>query len=167
MKANEKLIIGTIALFAGLVGGVLSRWILPKTTETVQQVAAKEFLVIDKKSNGYAILGIDNGEPKLKFYGTDNKVRGYLGIQGDEPRLSLDRKDGSSAWITPNDESPGWNFTLLKSLGEGQGVYMSMLTSDDITIYQSKLGSVQVGNINGKLSLNIEDAGNKTIWKTP
>jgi hypothetical protein len=33
MKANEKLIIGAIAVFAGLIGGVLSRCVLPKIGE--------------------------------------------------------------------------------------------------------------------------------------
>jgi hypothetical protein len=168
MKRNEKFIVGIIALFAGLIGGVSSRWVLPASGEKVQQViAANEFLVVDKNSNGYAILGIDKGEPRLKFYGVDDKVRAYFGIEGDEPKLSLSRKDGSSTWIAANDDGPGWNFTLLKSLGEGKGVYMSMLTSDNLSIYQSKLGSIQIGNFNDKINLSLADADNKTIWKAP
>lgn len=167
MSSRERVFIWTIALLIGLAGGVASRWIPSLWFAKVQQiVAANEFLVTDKNSSRYAVLGIEDGEPALKFYGPDKKLRGYLGFEGDEPRLELERSNGSSAWLCPNDDGPGWHLALLKSLGEGKGVYMSMMTADDFTIYQSKVGGLELGNIDGKMAINIHDADGKLTWTT-
>ena len=93
---RDKIILRAIGLLAGLAGGIISRWI-PGSGEPIPKVvAANEFLVIDKQSNGYAVLGIDNGEPRLRFFGGDHKMKGSLGIEGGEPKLSLLREDGSA-----------------------------------------------------------------------
>ncbi len=164
---REKLFVWIVALFVGGLGGLLSSWMpSSKQSEIKSIVSANEFLCIDKNSGGYAILGIKDGQPRLTFYGVDNVVKGFVGLEQGEPALSFKRQDGSQAWLSPNDDGPGWHFTLLKSLGEGKGVFMSTLTADKLGIYQSRIGSIDLGNIDGKMIVKVVDPADNITWQS-
>jgi hypothetical protein len=79
----------------------------------------------------------------------------------------LHRPDGSDLSIYPDEKVPGFGLVMLKSLGNGKGVYMSKLTSDSLSIYQSAIGNMTLGNDDGDFGLVICDRDNIPLTILP
>ena len=183
MTLKQWTILLFVAIASGSLGGVIAHSFEKTTTNnhavdmhlTANRtssrdgsiIEAKQIILRDTNSKGYASICFDNGEPVMQFYDEKGKLKGSMGIKYTEAFLRFERTDGSITSISPNDESPGWHFLMLKSLGKGKGVYMSMLTSDDFSIYQSGLGSVAAGKLKSGLGFQVLDKSDAVVAKMP
>ncbi len=93
----------TLAVVAGLVGGVASSWLFlrapmfaHKTPQVAEVIRAKQFVVVDQDGNMRAELSLNkDGEPGLRLYDKDGKTSVMLSLNKDEePSLWLADKSG-------------------------------------------------------------------------
>ncbi len=107
----------TLAVVAGLVGGVASSWLFlrapmfaHKTPQVAEVIRAKQFVVVDQDGNMRAELSLNaDGKPGMALYDENEKYRVTLGLNKDgEPGLRLYDKDGkTSVMLSLNkDEEP-------------------------------------------------------------
>lgn len=168
MHRKDKILMAIIALLSALVGGIIASCLNTANHSEIKDVVqASKFVLKDKNIKGYCTLEFVHGEPVLQFFGSDGSLREAIGMKHKESFLELNRTDGSTVVVSPNDNGPGYKLFMLKSMGEGKGIFMSMLTSDELSIYQSQIGSVLLGNLDSRIGLQVMDASNKVILLQP
>ncbi len=97
----------TLAIAAGLVGGVVSSWLFVGTpvfaqkSEVAEVIRAKRFEMVDEDGMLRAALTLLAGEPRLFLYDKDEKVRAGLALVDGEPHLRLFDKNGKPIWTAP------------------------------------------------------------------
>jgi len=149
-----------ITVIIGVASGYIGASLHGKRNGT----EVSKILIKDVKSKNSIFLGFDNGIAKLEFRNSMNNAVCVLGVEQKNSYLHLERDDGSLVSISPNDECEGYNLMMLKSKGEGKGVFMSMLTSDDLMIYQSRIGSLELGGSTlDNFGLEIRGKDGKTV----
>lgn len=168
MHSKDRILMAIIALLSALAGGIIASCLSTGNhRENRGVVQASKFILKDKNTKGYSALEFVNGEPVLQFFGSDGSLRGAIGMKSKESFLELKRTDGSIAAVSPNDDGPGYHLFILKGMGEGKGVFMCVLTSDELGIYQSNIGSISVGNLGSHVGLQVMDASNRVILLQP
>jgi hypothetical protein len=168
MHTKDRILMAVIALLSALVGGIFVSCISSANHSEIRDVVqASKFILKDKNTNGYSTLEFVKGEPVLQFFSPDGSLRGAIGMRSKESFIELNRTDGSEVAVSPNDNEPGYHLFMLKSMGEGKGVFTSMLTSDELSIYQSKIGSVLIGNLGSHVGLRVMDSSDRVILLQP
>lgn len=168
MHSKDRILMAIIALLSALVGGIIASYLNTANYSEIKSVIqASKFVLKDKNTKGHSTLEFVNGEPVLQFFGPDGSLRGAIGMRSKESFLNLERSDGSIVSMSPNDDMPGYYLLLLKSMGEGKGIFMSKLDSDELYIYQSKIGSTSLGNQGSYVGLSVMDSSNRVIFQQP
>lgn len=149
-----------LTIFIGLVSGYVGSSLHAINNDGRN---SRNILISDKISGNSIFLGFEKDNAKLEFRDPNNKEVGSIGFSDNNAYLNLRRMDGSAVSITPNDESAGYHLMMLKSMGEGKGLYMSMLTSDDIYIHQSGVGSLVLGDTLYGFGLRVYNKDEKKV----
>ncbi len=91
MSKKQVAIMVLLGLFAGIIGGYIVTQLSYKT------IKAEQFLLVDKKGQIHAILGLTNlGKPSLGLWDAEGKNRIMLGFLRDGvPGLGLNDAQGS------------------------------------------------------------------------
>jgi len=106
MDKRQYAVVLTLAVFAGLLGGVVSSWLFVGTpvftqkTEVGEVIRAKEFWV-EEDGNLYATLRVSYEEPGLYLYDKNRKGRAAFSMRAGEPRLELYDENGKTIWSAP------------------------------------------------------------------
>ena len=98
----------TLAVVAGLVGGVASSWLFlraplfaHKTPQVAEVIRARSFELVDEDGELRAALTLVNGEPFLGLKDKNDKLRAALTLVNGEPFLGLRDKDEKVIWSAP------------------------------------------------------------------
>jgi len=100
MDKKQYTLTVVLAVFAGLVGGVVSSWLFIGTLvfaqkpEVAEVIVAKRFLVVDEDGKPRAALGPVDGEPGLWLADKNGTYRAALNLLGGDSYLRFTDKDG-------------------------------------------------------------------------
>ena len=104
MNTKRDVLMVGVALVAGLVGGMVSSWVLTgrpvsaqPTPKQAKVIRAESFEVVDKDGKVRAMFGMGEvGEPVLGLLDKDSEPHAELGLVQGEPTLRFADKDGKS-----------------------------------------------------------------------
>ncbi len=88
-----------MAVFAGLLGGVVSSWLFVGTpvfaqkTEVAGVIRAERFEVVDKNGKFRAVFYLWEGEPSLALFDKNGKNPALLALENGKPLLALADKN--------------------------------------------------------------------------
>lgn len=144
MTGNEWWIFLSLALLAGIVGGVVSTRYL---FQHLKSIVAERICITREEGRPGILLNLDSkGLPCLSFYDKDGEPRILLGmLDNDEPTLTLYDKGNNprTALVQPNGEP-------------------AMLLYD-----KNNNPRFTLALYSGEPSLDIYDEGRKVIWNAP
>ena len=153
MDKKQYAVVLTLAVVAGLLGGVVSSFLFVGTpvfaqkTDVAEVIRAERFEVVDENGMLRALLSLGtDGEPGLRLYDKNGQHRAALSLLNNgEPRLGLYDKDGSRAVLGVVDGEPRlWFF-------DQNGKYRAAL----------------VLNADEEPRLSFIDKNGNVIWRAP
>ena len=167
MSLIKRIVSGIAVLALGFVGGLFGG-IARQRAASTSTISASRLVIRDASTTAFAVIQLEDGRPILRFFEKPGVERISVGIQSGGPSIDLSRVDGSSIALSPNDDGPGFHLFNLESHGDGRGVFMSMLTANDLTIYQSGMGGVRVGRTDrGDVGVEVRDQSDRLVDRVP
>jgi len=164
MNKRQYAVVLTLAVVAGLLGGVVSNQffmgtpVFTQKTEVAEVIRAKSFEVVDEDGQARAVLTLVNGEPGLWLTDQNEKRRAVLGLlKNGEPGLWLyDQNEKRRAQLRLLDGEP--RLQLYDQNGKGRAT----LGHTDLNI--TRTGSIEKRPAS---SLVLFDKDGKVIWSVP
>ena len=108
---------GIMMVLLGLAAGIAGAFIMMQLSQ--KAIKAEQFVLVDKKGQIHAILGLTNlGKPSLGLWDDEGKNRVILGfLSEDEPGLGLNDADGVRRVNLKLDERGDPVFVLYDQAG--------------------------------------------------